>query len=372
MGLVLMALAQRRAVMICATKQHCGKTSVSLGLISAARSQLAAADRSVGYMKPVGQQWVEVPAGDKARMLRVDKDAAVAHKFFGISDSMAHVSPIVISRGVTKGFLDDRMPELSEPAISARLKTAFEAITAANDFTIVEGTGHCGVGSILGWNNAKVAATLGIDVVLVANGGIGSTFDDLHLNVLACRAENASIAGIIINKCQPHKVDEVSRYLELASERFGWNVPVLACVPYAEGLTPKMQADDQQAVREVIDAYEPHLARAVALLTSERRPAPAAPPIPAFSESERAGFWTEVMLQTTEVMRACQSLAGQAAMALEVPGTASVWHQMISLAAATTLVGQAAATGMATGLKPKPKPRPSRLQWPPSKGDTRR
>ena len=50
-------------------------------------------------------------------------------------------------------------------------------------------TGHCGVGSVLGWNNARVAATLGVDVVLVANGGIGSTFDDLALNVLACRAE---------------------------------------------------------------------------------------------------------------------------------------------------------------------------------------
>ena len=42
---------------------------------------------------------------------------------------------------------------------------------------------------MLGWNNARVAATLGVDVVLVANGGIGSTFDDLALNVLACRAE---------------------------------------------------------------------------------------------------------------------------------------------------------------------------------------
>ena len=48
---------------------------------------------------------------------------------------------------------------------------------------------------MLGWNNARVAATLGVDVVLVANGGIGSTFDDLALNVLACRAEGARVAG---------------------------------------------------------------------------------------------------------------------------------------------------------------------------------
>ena len=62
-------------------------------------------------------------------------------------------------------------------------------LQAAHEFVVIEGTGHCGVGSVLGWNNARVAATLGVDVVLVANGGIGSTFDDLALNVLACRAE---------------------------------------------------------------------------------------------------------------------------------------------------------------------------------------
>lgn len=248
--------------MLCATKQHTGKTSVSLGLISAAR-----AGRSVGYMKPVGQTWVEV--ADNNGVHRVDKDAAVAHRYFGLQVCPSQVSPIVISAGMTKKYLDGEAPELSQQNVKSTITRCFDAISAATDIVIVEGTGHCGVGTVIGWNNARVAATLGIDVVLVANGGIGSTVDELALNVLACRAEGANIAGVIINKVHPSKVDQVTRYIERASALLGWNVPVLATVPYAENLCAKMSADDQQAVRSVVECYEPHLGQCVERLFGE-------------------------------------------------------------------------------------------------------
>jgi len=62
------------------------------------------------------------------------------------------------------------------------IKDGFDAIKTANDFVVVEGTGHVGVGSIIGLSNARVAKELGVDMVLVANGGIGSCFDELELN----------------------------------------------------------------------------------------------------------------------------------------------------------------------------------------------
>ena len=52
--------------------------------------------------------------------------------------------------------------------------------------TICEGTGHVGVGSVVGANNARVAAELGADVVLVANGGLGRAFDELEINRSLC------------------------------------------------------------------------------------------------------------------------------------------------------------------------------------------
>lgn len=38
------------------------------------------------------------------------------------------------------------------------------------------------MGSIIGLSNARVARELGLEIVLVANGGLGSTFDELELN----------------------------------------------------------------------------------------------------------------------------------------------------------------------------------------------
>jgi len=301
--------------MICATKQHTGKTSVSLGLMAAARKGLAG---SVGYMKPVGQTWVDVPRRCGHGFHRVDKDAAVAARFFGLGDCMSNVSPLVIERGFTKRYLDGELPSFDEAEVSTRLRSSFDAISRSNDFVIVEGTGHCGVGSVMNWSNARVAATLGIDVVLVANGGIGSTFDELSLNVMACRAENARIAGIVVNKVAPSKVDEVSKYLTLASKRFHWDVPVLACVPFAENLTPKMAADDQQAVRDVVDNYAPHLEQCVAhLFNGEQRAQRASvlaqqePPVAAHGHVRRrpaASLWPQAMQQAHAMMDACVGL----------------------------------------------------------------
>ena len=58
--------------------------------------------------------------------------------------------------------------------------------------TICEGTGHAGVGSVVGAGNARVAAELGADVVLVANGGLGRAFDELELNRSLCLVSFAS------------------------------------------------------------------------------------------------------------------------------------------------------------------------------------
>ena len=46
-------------------------------------------------------------------------------------------------------------------------------VVEVSDVVVVEGTGHCAVGSIVGMNNAKVASLIGADMVLIANGGLG-------------------------------------------------------------------------------------------------------------------------------------------------------------------------------------------------------
>ena len=66
------------------------------------------------------------------------------------------------------------------------LHAAHKAVSENNDFTVIEGTGHTAVGSIVGLNNARVAAELGVPVILVCNGGIGSSVDEIELNRQLC------------------------------------------------------------------------------------------------------------------------------------------------------------------------------------------
>ncbi|CAM9633371.1 unnamed protein product, partial [Phaeothamnion confervicola] len=171
-----------RAIYIAATKEHTGKTSVSMALLSGliqrqyccksicyARLLRRFGPDRVAYMKPVGQKWVEVEDGDRGK-IRVDKDVRVAKHHFGLRCRYGDMSPVILHRGYTQLFLEGGIdPKQQEEKVTA----AFERLVNDFDFIVVEGTGHTGVGSLVKMNNAAVAALLGVDVLLVANGGIG-------------------------------------------------------------------------------------------------------------------------------------------------------------------------------------------------------
>jgi hypothetical protein len=103
--------------------------------------------------------------------------------------------------------------------------------------TICEGTGHVGVGSVVGSGNARVAAELGADIVLVANGGLGRSFDELELNRALCLQYGVNIAGVVINKVQPDKYDQTREYLTKAIEMM-WTGPNGEPAPPILGVVP--------------------------------------------------------------------------------------------------------------------------------------
>lgn len=86
-------------------------------------------------------------------------------------------------QGYTKAYVDGNIDGAAE---WDRIERSYEKVSSTNDFTIVEGTGHVGVGSIVGMSNAAVAQRLGLPVVLVGTGGLGSTYDELALNKQVC------------------------------------------------------------------------------------------------------------------------------------------------------------------------------------------
>ena len=122
----------------------------------------------MGFLKPVGQQHVEVHSDNQNSVIRVDKDVCLVREHFQLTHiDYEYMSPVIIPSGYTKKYVDG---EITLKSQVEDVETAMEHITAASDVVLAEGTGHCGVGSIVGLNNAKIASLIGADMVLVCNG----------------------------------------------------------------------------------------------------------------------------------------------------------------------------------------------------------
>lgn len=224
-----------KGVMVAATQQHVGKTSTSLGLMSGLLKRFD----KVGFCKPVGQKWLEYE-GEK-----VDKDVPLFSHNFGLTASGSLMSPVIVPRGFTKDYIDGKvdMEEQKKTMIES-----YKTLEAQNDYMVVEGTGHTGVGSIFDLNNTQVAAHLKLDMVLVANGGLGNTIDQLELNRQMCLAHDVPIRGIIINKVNPEKQEMVREYLEKALKK--WDVPLVGFVPYGKYLDSPCMLDFERLFDE--------------------------------------------------------------------------------------------------------------------------
>jgi phosphate acetyltransferase len=123
------------------------------------------------------------------------------------------------------------------------MNACFNTLRQQSDMLLLEGTGHSGVGSVIELNNAQVAAELGAKVVLVGTGGLGSSFDALELNRLAFEHYGVEVAGVILNKCVPSKIDMLRDYFSrLTADRWK-NVPLLGIIPKNEFLLKSSLSD---------------------------------------------------------------------------------------------------------------------------------
>lgn len=96
-------------------------------------------------------------------------------------------------------------------------------------------------------------------MVLVANGGIGQSFDELELNKILCDHHNVPIAGVIINKVMPDKLEQTRHYMEMALEK-NWGVPLLGCVPDRPFLgCPALKDIERLFGSKLLSGQEQHL-----------------------------------------------------------------------------------------------------------------
>jgi phosphate acetyltransferase len=237
----------KKAFFVASTGQNVGKTTTCLGLLSGLKKRFS----SVGFIKPVGQEHVRTETG-----LHVDKDVLLFKEYFHLSDAYEAMSPVLVPQGFTRDFLDEKV---SEQTLKMKILQGFEKVAARNAFTLVEGTGHTGVGSIINFNNAQVAKLLDLPLIIVAPGGLGSTFDELALNKTLCEAVGTKVIGVIINRVLSEKREMVFHYMQKALAR--WNIPLLGCIPFDPFLSNPSMKDFEELFKTTLLTGEEHRLR---------------------------------------------------------------------------------------------------------------
>lgn len=216
---------RRRPIYVSATRQHVGKTSTSLALLSGLQKRLD----KVGFMKPVGQKSLSVTDPlDSTCVWQVDKDAVLVKEHFGLDHiTYPDMNPVLIPPGYTKNYLDGKITNAYQ---RDRVQSAYARVAATSDVVLCEGTGHCAVGSVVEASNAQVASWINARMVLVANGGIGKTLDELEINKVFCDKYNVEVCGVIVNMVRPDKYKQIQHYLEKTLQS-RWGVPLLGLIP---------------------------------------------------------------------------------------------------------------------------------------------
>src|SRR3989454_3697304 len=194
-------------VFIAATRQNDGKTTVSLGLIAALQQHYP----RVGYIKPVGQRFVEIAEQ------KIDEDIVLMDSVYQLNCPLVDMSPIAVEPDFTRKYLQSS----NNDALVKKIQKAFDRVAWEKDFVLCEGSGHAGVGSVFDLSNAQVAKILGAKVIIVTQGGIGKPIDEVALNKALFDKEGVEIIGVIINKVLGSKVDYITDFARRGLKRKG-------------------------------------------------------------------------------------------------------------------------------------------------------
>jgi hypothetical protein len=199
---------------LAATGQNRGKTTAALGLLDG----FIRRGLRTGFMKPVGQRTV-IDDGEPA-----DEDAVLMKAVFGLPEAYRCMSPVHIPRGFTKSYIAGEVVE----DLGGKVRDA-HASFADHDIVLIEGTGHAGVGAVIGLSNAAVAAMLGTPAVIVSEGGVGRPIDEIVLNAALFARHGVEVAGAIVNKVDLDAQPRLAGVLERGLAPHG--IPLLGVLP---------------------------------------------------------------------------------------------------------------------------------------------
>jgi len=203
---------------IVGTKQDIGKTTTSIGLLSAFRRR----GFSVGYIKPLGQR-IKGSAG-----YIVHDDARLIASILGREFDEELEMPIPLP----SGRVEKEVYDLDTSALFGKARAMYERLADRYEIVVIEGMGHVAAGSCLGLSAAEVSKGLGAKTLLISGGGIGRALDEISLCATFLTARGAPPIGVSINKVWREKYDRVKRATAAGLEHFG--LRCFGVVPYEE------------------------------------------------------------------------------------------------------------------------------------------
>lgn len=225
-------------VFIAATRQNDGKTTTSLGLLSALQQRYPL----IGYIKPVGQRFVEIEEQ------KIDEDTVLMDAVYRLNCPLVDMSPIAVEPDFTRKYLQSS----NRDVLVRRIEKAFDRVAWEKDFVLCEGSGHAGVGSVFDLSNAQVAKILKAKVVIVSRGGIGKPIDEVSLNLALFEKEEVEVIGVILNKVAADKIDLVKDFARRGLKRKG--LDLLGVIPHQPVLSrPSIDLIREELKAEVLN-----------------------------------------------------------------------------------------------------------------------
>ncbi|RME91675.1 MAG: hypothetical protein D6766_11500 [Verrucomicrobia bacterium] len=221
-------------VFIAATRQNEGKTTTSVGLTSVLLEHYP----RIGYIKPVGQRFVQVDEQ------KIDEDIILMDRVYQLHCPLVDMSPIAVEPDFTRRYLEHS----NYDSLVQKILSAFDRVSWEKDFVLCEGSGHAGVGSVFDLSNARVAKLLEAKVIIVTQGGIGKPIDEVCLNRALFEKEGVEVIGVILNKVLPEKLDFITEFARKGLRRHG--LELLGVLP----LEPILSSPTLDVIREELPA----------------------------------------------------------------------------------------------------------------------
>ncbi len=194
-----------KKLLITSTRTSAGKTMVGAGIV-----QHLGVETNAGYFKPFADRLIQ---SDKTL---ADCDVKLFLDLLGIDWGEG---------GFSVGFdYDAVVRDASKEKLKANLLERFKRISSGRDLVLVESARNFSYGSFAGLDSISLCRNLGLDMILVADGDPGLVIDKCIIVGDRVKASGIELAGVVINKVQPHYMEEMKSVAAAALEKRKINV----------------------------------------------------------------------------------------------------------------------------------------------------